>query len=90
MYNKNFVLKNVGYFHNYTYKYKDYLINKNILEPLLLKDKCFIIFITHKNFEENITGICYFNNYTEFLNLLNNKIKINEKNISNTYIIIQI
>ena len=26
MYNKNYIIKNVGYFQNYVYKYKNYLL----------------------------------------------------------------
>lgn len=71
MYNKNYILKNVGYFQNYIYKYKNYLINKNILEPFLLENKSYIIYIMYKNgFEENITGICYFTDYKEFCEIL--------------------
>lgn len=83
MYNKDYLLKNVGYFQIYIYKYKDYLINKNILEPFLLQDKYFIIYISYKDVEYNITGMCYFNNYSEFLNLLDNKLNQHIKNISN-------
>ena len=71
MYNKNYTLKNVGYFQNYIYKYKNYAVNTNILEPFLLENKSYIIYIKYKNgFEENLTGICYFNNYIEFHKLL--------------------
>lgn len=95
MYNNNYILKNVGYFQNYIYKYKDYVINKNVLAPFLLKDKSFIIYISNKEEEENITGICNFNNYTEFIELLdtsiNKKIKeLDVKNIKNISIIIKI
>lgn len=95
MYNKNYIIKNVGYFQNYIYKYKDYLINKNILEPFLLKDKCFIIYISYKDEEENITGICYKNNYLEFLKLLdeiiNKKLKeLSIKDLKSLLIIIKI
>lgn len=95
MYNKNYVIKNIGYFQNYIYKYKDYVINKNVLEPLLLNDKCFIIYISNKDEEENITGICNFNNYLEFIELLDNNInkklkELNITNIKNVSIIIKI
>lgn len=83
MYNKNFLLKNVGYFQIYIYKYNEYLINKNLLEPLLLQDKYFIIYLSYKDLEYNITGMCYFNNYFEFLDLLNNKLNQHIKNIIN-------
>lgn len=78
MYNKNYIIKNVGYFQNYVYKYKNYIVNKNILEPFLLENKSYIIYIMYKNgFEENLTGICYFTNYIEFLKLL--ECSLNEK-----------
>lgn len=95
MYNKNYVIKNIGYFQNYIYKYKDYVINKNVLEPFLLNDKCFIIYISNKDEEENVTGICNFNNYLEFIELLDNNInsklkELNITNIKNVSIIIKI
>lgn len=77
MYNKNYILKNIGYFQNYIYKYKDYVINPKILEPFLLKDKSYIIYISYKEIEENLSGICFFNEYIEFLNVLDKK--LNEK-----------
>ena len=96
MYNKNYIIKNVGYFQNYVYKYKNYLVNKNILEPFLLENKSYIIYIKYKNgFEENLTGICYFTNYIEFLKLLECKLAekvmlLDNKEINGLFIIIKI
>jgi hypothetical protein len=96
MYNKNYILKNVGYFQNYIYKYKNYLLNKNILEPFLLENKSYIIYIMYKNgFEENLTGICYCNNYSEFIELLETCIskklmQLDSKEINGISIIIKV
>lgn len=96
MYNKNYIIKNVGYFQNYVYKYKNYLVNKNILEPFLLENKSYIIYVKYKNgFEENLTGICYFTNYIDFLNLLDCKLSekvilLDNKEINGLSIIIKI
>lgn len=96
MYNTNYILKNVGYFQNYIYKYKNYLLNKNILEPFLLENKSYIIYIMYRNgFEENLTGICYFNNYIEFLELLEKSlskklIQLDIKEINGISIIIKV
>lgn len=96
MYNKNYIIKNVGYFQNYVYKYKNYLVNKNILEPFLLENKSYIIYVKYKNgFEENLTGICYFTNYIEFLKLLECKLSekvmlLDNKEINGLFVIIKI
>jgi hypothetical protein len=96
MYNNNYILKNVGYFQNYIYKYKNYLLNKNILAPFLLENKSYIIYIMYKNgFQENLTGICYCNKYLEFLELLemciSKKFKqLDAKEISGISIIIKV
>ena len=96
MYNKNYILKNVGYFQNYIYKYKNYAVNKNILEPFLLENKSYIIYIMYKNgFEENLTGICYFNNYIEFIKLLESSVsqklmQLDIKEINGLSIIIKV
>lgn len=84
MYNQNYIIKNVGYFKNYIYKYKDYVLNQNILEPFLLKDKYFIIYISYKNnIEENVSGICFFSEYSDFIKLVNESLsnKFNNLNI---------
>lgn len=96
MYNKNYLLKNVGYFQNYIYKYKNYAVNTNILEPFLLENKSYIIYIMYKNgFQENLTGICYFTNYIEFLKLLESSLsqklmQLDRKEINGLSIIIKV
>jgi hypothetical protein len=96
MYNINYTIKNIGYFQNYIYKYKDFLINKNLLDPFLLKDKSYIIYICLKNgIEYNLTGICYFIEYIQFISLLNEslndlELKLNIKSNEINTIIIKI
>lgn len=79
-YNIKFSIKHVGYFKNYIYMYKDYLINKNILNPELINNKIGIIYITYKNnVEEHLTGIIYFdffNDYSDFINFTENIISL--------------
>lgn len=77
-YNKNYILKNVGYFHNYIYSYADYIINKNVLEPRLMWYKAGILCFSYKKtgLEENITGLLYFDNdYNEFLFIIDTHIQ---------------
>lgn len=83
-YNKNYILKNVGYFNNYIYSYSDYEINKNVLVPDLIKYKAGLLCLSYKKtgFEENITGILYFNEYEEFVNLIDNEIQLKLKSLS--------
>ena len=82
-YNKNYILKNIGYFQNYIYKYSVYISNKNILDPFIIQNKICIIYLSFKNnIEENITGIEYILNYDYFLFLLDTKLKIKEKEYS--------
>jgi hypothetical protein len=82
--NKNYIFKNVGYFHNYIYSYADYAINKNILEPDLIKYKAGLLCLSYKKtgLEENITGILYFNEYDEFVNLIDNELQLKLKSLS--------
>jgi hypothetical protein len=94
-YNYNYIIKNEGYFENYIYKYKDYLLNKNILEPFLLKDKYFIIYIITKMQEENITGLCDYEDYKNSIEVIKEKIEekikeINKKDLRTMLIIIKI
>lgn len=97
-YNIKFSIKHVGYFKNYIYTYKDYLINKNILNPELINNKIGIIYITYKNnVEEHLTGIIYFdffNDYSDFISFTENiiSLKINTldvKEIKNLLIVIK-
>jgi hypothetical protein len=65
-YNKNYVKKLIGYFQHYIYKYNDYIINKNILEPELLKGRIGIIYLKNKTLDENITSILILGNFSSY------------------------
>lgn len=77
-YNINFILKRVGYFDNYIYNYKDYMINKNILNPTLINNQIGIMYIIYKDkTEENLSGILYFDFFYDY----NDFVKFVEDNI---------
>jgi len=75
-YNINYILKDIGYFKNYIYKYNDYLSNFKILNPEILKDNIGILYFNHKTKlvkEMHLTSILYFNDktYNEWLFFIN-------------------
>jgi hypothetical protein len=71
-YNKNYVIKLVGYFKIYIYKYSDYIMNKNILEPGLIEGRIGIIYLYNRNktIEHNITSMLLFGNFLSYSNFV--------------------
>jgi len=105
VYNNDYKIKQVGYFHNYIYKYIDYEMNKSVLNLNLFKDQVLILYISNKSKEElNLTGILRFKNYNyiEFISLIDKEvtnyvkkfdilsIKERNKELHNLYVIIKI
>lgn len=87
VYNNNFILKKVGYFYNYIYSYNEYIKNKNVLEPSMLTNKAGIIYIYYKKtgkikseYEENITGVLYFDDYFDLITLIDSHITVKVNN----------
>jgi hypothetical protein len=93
-YNTNYKFKINGYMYNYNYTYKHYLLNKNIGNDEILKNKDLTVFVyiqkqlNLKIFNIGIINYNIFNNYSLFIIFINNKIlefiklkNIIEKNI---------
>lgn len=98
-YNINFILKRVGYFDNYIYNYKDYIINKKILNPALINNQIGIIYLIYKDkTEENLSGILYFDffyDYNDFVKFVEDVIYlklniIDIKELKNLSIVVKI
>ena len=79
-YNTNFILKRVGYFDNYIYNYKDYMINKKILNPTLINNQIGIIYVIYKDKTGNTYTVYsqYPNGSTSVYDLLGNNVDWNE------------
>src|SRR6185369_8333631 len=79
-YNKNYKFKIYGYMYNYSYTYKHYLLNKNIGNNEILKNKELTVFVyiqkqlILKIMNIGIINYNYFNNYNLFIKYIHNKI----------------
>ena len=79
-YNKNYKLKIYGYMYNYSYTYNHYLLNKNIGNNEILKNKELTVFVyiqkqlILKIMNIGIINYNYFNNYNLFIKYIHNKI----------------
>lgn len=78
IYNENVLVKNIGYFQVYTYKYADYIVNKNILNPFIIKNNVGLLCVSKEaKVESNLSGILNFNdyNYNDFIDYVYQQIK---------------